>query len=220
MSSDNTRPKLDSFLDQYAGHRDWQHVNLARPGASNFTIRLQIERAIADKPDYVIVGATSSDRIDLPVLTAERRLPINLANVDYQGYRATSEAHVDNRYVSIVSDTLNNIIDKEYAKLANSQRDTVRLYIRDIHNPDLADLRDRWIIRDGLKDLVTAQIPFLFMPGPLFYFDWTEFGSAVWQGPQAWDLIDGIDPMNLNHNTAQAHQQLFNSLVQQTQHWA
>jgi hypothetical protein len=65
MSSDTRWPDQPSFLDQYADYRGWQHVSLARPGATNLCIHLQIERAIQDHADYVIIGATSSDRIDV-----------------------------------------------------------------------------------------------------------------------------------------------------------
>jgi hypothetical protein len=216
MSTDSRHQYQPSFLDQYATSRGWQHVCLARPGATNFSIRLQIQRAVKDRADYVVVGATSSDRIDVAKADT-RRLPIQLEHIQYTGYNATSEAHVDNQFAYIVSDTLNNVIEKQYLELDADCVDSVKHYIRDIHNPDLADLRDSWIIRDGLRELAQANIPFLFIPGPLFYFDWSEF--PVWAGPQPWDMPLGIDNLSINHNCPKAHAMFRQLLINQTTEW-
>jgi len=214
MSTDLRYPDRPSFLDQYATARGWQHVSLARPGATNFSIRLQIQQAIKDKADYVVVGATSSDRIDIADNSAEYRLPIELEHIHYAGYHATSEHNVNNQFAYIVSDTLNNVVE-------NTQDigvvESVKCYIRDLHNPNLADLRDRWIIRDGLRDLMQANIPFLFIPGPLFYFDWSGF--PVWTGAQPWDMPDGIDTFSINHNSPKAHAMFCQQLIDQTVNW-
>jgi hypothetical protein len=217
MSTDSRYQDRPSFLDQYAAVRGWQHVCLARPGATNFSIRLQIQRAIEDGADYVVVGATSSDRIDVTKVDFIRRLPIQLEHIQYTGYHATSEAHVDNQFAYIVSDTLNNVVENTYSGLDADCVDSVKHYIRDLHNPDLADLRDRWVIRDGLRELAKAKIPFLFIPGPLFYFDWSEF--PVWTGPQPWDMPHGIDELSINHNYPATHEMFCQALINQTQEW-
>lgn len=218
MSSDTRYPEQPSFLDQYATHRGWQHVSLGRPGATNFCIHLQIERAIQDRADYVIVGATSSDRIEVPDLGYKQNLPIRLDLIHYTGYHAASEQWVDAKQACIVSDTLNNVIEHSYLDLDQAKKDTVKQYLRDIHTFDIEDRRNYYIIRDGLHELVKAGIPYLFIPGPLFYFDWSEF--ATWQGLQPWDMPDGIGTRIINHNPPSAHKKFFDCLVQLTSNWA
>jgi hypothetical protein len=219
MSTDLRYPEQPSFLDCYADHKGWEHVNLARPGASNFCIHLQIERAIKDKADYVIVGATSSDRIEVADVNYKQRLPIRLDLVHYTGYHAASEAHVDNANACMISDTLNNVIEHEYQDIDSAKKQSVKMYLRDLHNFDIEDQRNYYIVRDGLRDLVQSRIPYLFIPGPLFFFDWQEFEPNVWKGPQPWDMPDGIGTRVINHNPPAAHQKFYELLIQQTQNW-
>jgi len=218
MSSDTRWPEQPSFLDQYADYRGWHHVSLARPGATNFCIHLQIERAIQGCADYVIVGATSSDRIDVAGNSYSQNLPIRLDLIHYANYHATSEQWVDNTQACIISDTLNNVIEHSYTDLDVATKDTVKQYLRDVHNFDIEDRRNYYVIRDGLRELDQASIPYLFIPGPLFYFDWSGF--AIWQGTQPWDMPDGVGTRIINHNPPSAHKKFFDMLVQQTAKWA
>ena len=217
MSSDTRWEGETSFLDQYADYHAWQHINLARPGATNFCIHLQIERAIQDSADYVIVGATSSDRIDIPCNNYRQNLPIRLDLIHYADYYAVSEKWANATHACIVSDTLNNVISNTYTDIDQTKKDTVKQYLRDIYNFDIEDRRNYYIIRDGLRELDQAGIPYLFIPGPLFYFDWTGF--SLWQGTQPWDMPDGIGTRVVNHNPPSAHKKFFDLLVQQTSNW-
>lgn len=70
-----------SFLDIYSITKGFDQYNLSEPGASNFNIRKQIDRALELQPDYVVVGATNPARLDQKVtLDLERQL---IANHDY-----------------------------------------------------------------------------------------------------------------------------------------
>lgn len=70
-----------SFLDIYSITKGFEQYNLAEPGASNFNIRKQIDRALELSPAYVVVGATNPARLDQKVTPdLERQL---IANYDY-----------------------------------------------------------------------------------------------------------------------------------------
>lgn len=70
-----------SFLDIYSSAKGFDQYNLAQPGASNFSIRKQIDRALELQPNYVVVGATNPARLDQKVTPdLERQL---IANYDY-----------------------------------------------------------------------------------------------------------------------------------------
>lgn len=221
MSTDSRYPDRPSFLDMFAEKKDYKHVSLGRPGASNFVIRLQIDRAIEDRADFIVIGATSSDRLDF-VLDSKKGtgVPV-LSNIKYQGYHAVSEQHVTSDFSNrcIISDTLNNLVEKDY-EVEPVQQSSIKTFIRDIYSPDIQDVKDRWIIRDGLVQIVKQGIKFIFIPGPLFYFDWSEFGDSVWKGEQPWDMPDGIDRFSINHNYPSAHEKFCSTLESMTQQWS
>ena len=65
MSDDTSRPHERTFLQQFCDKHNYEYHCLARPGATNFVINLQVDMAIKQKPDLIVIGATSSDRIQI-----------------------------------------------------------------------------------------------------------------------------------------------------------
>ena len=55
------------FTDIYSQEKNYEVLHLAEGGESNFGIRLQIDRAIKENVDYVIIGATKSQRFEFPI---------------------------------------------------------------------------------------------------------------------------------------------------------
>ena len=96
MSVDTQLHNTDiSFLDLYAQEKKFNHISLARVGATNYVIRLQIDRAIKDRADYVVVGATSSDRMDVIITDDDFGIPLTLDNIAYHKYNCKiGRAHV------------------------------------------------------------------------------------------------------------------------------
>jgi hypothetical protein len=220
MSTDTNVPDQPTFLDQLAQQRSWQHVNLARAGASNFMIRLQIAHAIEHTANYVIVGATSSDRVDLVDENPDYRSPIKLEHIRNRGYNCAVENTVNDRNAFITSDTINNLLESRHARLPAHRVDSLKHYAANIHEHGLQAYKDYFVVRDGLRDLAQAQIPFVFIPGPMHYFDWTEFTSNLWTGTQPWDMPNGIYNHVVNHNPPSAHEIFFQNILIKTANWA
>ena len=57
-----------SFGEILATKHNLQLESLARSGCSNFTIALQIDKAIELNPEFIIVGCTDWARIELPIV--------------------------------------------------------------------------------------------------------------------------------------------------------
>ena len=221
MSVDTQPHNKDvSFLDLYAQSKKFQHVSLARVGATNYLIRLQIDRAIQDCADYVIVGATSSDRMDVITVdkTVDFNIPLSLDRIQYQNYRCASEQHVKNHDVLGISNTINNLLEIE--SLSAEKKQAIKLYVAELHNYSMQQHKDALIIETGLRALEKSNIPFIFIPGPLFHMDWSWLEYRLWQGPQPWDMPDGIGTRSLNHNPQSAHDKFFKILQQLTPNWA
>lgn len=220
MSTDTQHLDEPTFLDRLADQRSWRHVNLARAGASNFNIRLQIQHAIDQQADYVIVGATSSDRVDLVDMDPDYRSPIRLEHIRNRGYHCAVEQHVNDRHAFITSDTLNNLLESRHTRLPEHRTQSLKSYVRDIHEPGLQAYKDYFLIKDGLRDLTRTGRPFVFIPGPLHYFDWKEFSDSVWTGTQPWDMPNGIYNHVVNHNPQSAHEIFLENILAKTATWS
>ena len=205
MCDDTWKITEPSFIQQFCHKHQYEYHCLARPGVTNYTIRLQIDHAIRCKPDLIVLGATSGDRIDI-VLNDDWRSPIQLEHIVYQGYLCSSEKEINNREAFIASDTLNNLIQSHNISISDNKRSALKSYVAELHDPGLQISIDACVIRDGIRNLQDSGIPFIFLPGPMFYMDWNWLGDNVWptDKPQPWDLPCGTYNIN-NHNPPQAH---------------
>lgn len=123
-----------SFGEILAKQNNWDLVSLARGGCSNFAIALQVDTAIKLNVDFIIVGATGADRIELPIkhqtnLSFWDRVKNNfnwrgwmengsisvydklrgLSNIEYQGHGDLSSQQFEASEHTIISDSLNNL---------------------------------------------------------------------------------------------------------------
>jgi hypothetical protein len=55
------------FTDMYSKEKNFEVLNFAEGGASNFGIRLQIDKAIDANVDYIVIGGTMPDRFEIPL---------------------------------------------------------------------------------------------------------------------------------------------------------
>lgn len=223
MSLDPQCGPIRSFLQTWAEYKKFNHISLARSGATNFLIRLQIEHAIAQGADYVIVGATSSDRIDIPVAESIP-CPVQLEHVDYQGYASVSELNVRSQPL-VISDSINNWTGDLFMH-SNRKRgvpeqtvQAIKHYVASLHNFSLEQTRDKIIISDGLRSLQQAGIPFVFLAGPMNWMDWSWLDTSLWRAHEPWDMPYGLTGDTVNHSPQQAHDDFLVTLLKHTDDW-
>lgn len=229
MSTDDFDGGIVSFCELYCNEKNFRHVSLARPGATNFATRLQIDRAIRDRADFVVVGLTCSERFDIALDTNESKPMYELDNIFYQGYRARSEHHVGQKSVNLVSDTFNNVILRLYQKelVTDQQLQALKSYLAYLHNPTLTNQKEYYMMCDGIQKLQMANIPFVLLPGMMGHLDWS-WVPRTWPeniagpyhlpyGPSDW----GEDPPTYTntHNPAWAHEEFCQTLLKITQDW-
>jgi len=213
MSDDTLRKDHPTFLQQFCERNNYEYHCIARPGATNFAIRLQIDYAIRKNPDLIIVGATSSDRINIVQNPEGWRSPVELKHIEYRGYHCSSEYEFNHDDTFIVSDTLANVVEAQYVDVGEDIKQAVQRYITDLHDMGLQYNIDGCVIRDGLHVLQQSGIPFIFMPGPMFYMGWNWLGDQLWpkDRKQPWDMPFG--PYNIsNHNPPEAHSMFLETL--------
>ena len=216
MSDDTSRTHERTFLQQFCDKHNYEYHCLARPGATNFIINLQVDLAIKKKPDLIVIGGTSSDRIQIVTEPDNWRAPLELKHIVYKGYRCSSETELRSNEEFIVADTLANIVEAPYVSVAEHTKRAVKNYITELHDTGLQYHIDGCILRDSLRKLLDSGLEFIFIPGPMFPMGWKWLvGDRLWpvDKPQPWDMPCG--PGNSgNHNPPQAHSMFLEILEQ------
>jgi hypothetical protein len=168
------------FTEILAQKLNCELVTFARGACSNQAIRLQIDEVIKEKPDCVIIGLTSSDRIEIPIKntkTTEYYKKITnkfisesfncddgLYNIDYRNYPDNSSKHKNFNLIEpkLISETINNFFNEEYKHKDVSQEDILLIekWFNRLYDYKWKKQQDIWIISDGLRKLKEININF------------------------------------------------------------
>ena len=162
---------------------DWELITFARGACSNQTIRLQIDEAIKEAPDYVIIATTSPDRFEFPINDMTSRDYLKkyqlssfensdgLYNIDYNGFPDKSSKNKRFKDITpkMFSETLNNIFnhDSHYKYLTASEIEILMKWFDRFYDMSWKKQQDSWIIADGLRRLIDNNIKFGFICGTL-----------------------------------------------------
>ena len=208
------------FVDLYIQDKNFNYINLAYGGASNFLIRLQIEQAIQFKPDYVIISATSADRFEIPL----QKFEFNKLIRNYDNNQ--SERHItgsDNNILASSSNKKNLIIwptMEESHTLSLDKATAIKYYLNFLNDQSLNEIKHYYIIQSGLMMLETLNIPYIFLPGPLKHLDWSRFSCWPTDKPQPWDYnISNIRFPTGNHLPSSVHREMVKTLNSITIDW-
>ena len=224
MSMDHPPKQIINFVELFCQQRGYQHVSLARAGATNFMIRMQMEQAIQDKADYVVVSNTSVDRIDV-IMDIDDQTPwYTLNDILHQGYSSASEQQFSNPNPKIISDTINNIMWSRHESIVTpDQKQAIKHWVAELHNHSLQRQKDYFIISDGLRKLKAYDIPFVYLPKTsMGFMDWS-WVELCWPAdqPSPSDMPHGPYDYNktVTHNDQSCHDQFAATLSAITSHW-
>jgi hypothetical protein len=192
FSSDPNFPGK-SFGEILSAGLDWNFLSLARGGCSNFAICLQINKAIELNVDFVIVGTTTPDRAEFPIINDQnvsmwQKLK---QSFDWQNWFSTQpSAYVKSRGISnvlhsnslsmnnpwilsptIISESLNNLVFWNNTKLNAEQVESLKQYMLNLYDSEIKRQYDSWIISDACRRLEESGIPYLIFTGSLFTDD-------------------------------------------------
>jgi hypothetical protein len=184
-----------SFSEILASKNNLQLENLARGGCSNFAISLQVNKAIELNSDFIIVGCTSCDRIELPLTnnsdiikkffnfdwfkskewkTTAKEFgtyykPIGLLNVkNSHATQELSSQYSNSQCETIISESLNNLIWQNRYDLDEETIVALKQYISHIYDNNIKQQIDCWVMSDAARRLISSGIPFLMYVEPLF----------------------------------------------------
>lgn len=213
FSSDLLNPGK-SFGERIAKEKNWNLISLARSGCSNFAISLQINKAIELNCDLILVGCTTPDRIEIPIINNKNKsiwekLKNNFNWSDWShlqpevydtsrgisniAHQHKTDLSNNNPWIgdpTIISESINNLIFNNPYKLDSDQIDALKYYVYQLYDNGIKRQIDSWIMSDAARRLVQSKIPFLLYIEPLF-----DPGDHYQTGFRS--CIDWVDTKNL-----------------------
>jgi len=167
----------------------WQLLNFARRGCSNGGIRLQIQEAINQQANFVIIVPTGWDRMEVPVrdnfyqhpdgptktfgkllqeFLLDRKsscfdVTKGISNINY-------DASEENQMIFETIFSLAENYDHEYRKdkLSNEKVTAIKHFINHIYDSAWKHQTDKWVISSGVSKLYENSIPFSIERGMLW----------------------------------------------------
>ena len=163
------RPVSEKFTD-YAtivGNKylNADTINLARPGASNYSIAVQIEYALSLNPDLIIFNITTPERID--VLERNKKLSgkVRIQNFDYTLF---PNEHIGETTNEI--DSGPHLRTMMRAQAGEKKFQGVADFLVDYHSYWIKEDQDRLLVLGTFSILNKSKVPYMcvnFYP-PLF----------------------------------------------------
>lgn len=192
-------------------------ISLAKPGSSNFAIRLQLDTAIKLKPDLILFEFTNAQKVDLPLSVLNKhsqyRNSEGANNLRYTGYENVIPSVIDSTKESIVSDGIKNFIDgqcfPENTALTRTSRQALQYWFTELYDEQIKYHQDYYICSSVFSALDASGIPYVWCRGDLCMFDWSLYQHEVPEAGNPW--IGWTDPGQLSvyHTTPARQQEIF-----------
>lgn len=230
--STDIRYKGCSFGERLSARHNLAVENFARGGCSNFAVALQIDRAIQMRPDFIIAGCTTWDRVDLPIMESSNSLKEFLSWLDFDehapdqcrflkqnGLLNIKYSHAANEesaqysqpaLETVVSESINNLIWNGRYDLDPGILAALKSYIKYLYDSGIKQQIDCWIMSDAARRLQASGIPFLLYVEPLFnrdYFDditWLDSRYLVTYNDFSYNQYDNSFPAVFHLSPADA----------------
>jgi hypothetical protein len=174
-----------SFGEIVCERNSWQLFNYALTGCSNFGICLQIDKALEHDPDFVIVGITTPDRIEIPIFNQKSMAPwrkirefftwdtwFSSAPSAYRRHKGLDNIYYEQGHIgnipwlkndpTVYTGSLNNFIWMEnFRKLTQEQRDALKSYMLNLYDHEVKREIDVRMLNDAVQRLERKKIPYL-----------------------------------------------------------
>jgi hypothetical protein len=189
------------FSERLANRLNWKLEIYARGGMSNNGICLQIESAIKENPDFILLDTAPNDRIELPIgkHCVDGQKNFDVRDIVYNHPQSTSSLNPNfNKSPRLIIDTIYSFLDHSYnfAKYKtlvpdlDLKRAIIKQWFNSIYNDEWKLKTDKWCLYAALHQLHNSKIPYLIVIDPI----------------QAVDICPWIDEKTY------LHQKIFNDI--------
>lgn len=180
MTVDQANPGTH-FSEILAAHFNADIECYAKMGSSNFTVRLQIEEAIKQQPDLILIGFTSPDRIELMDKPYQHNRGIK--NISYTKYNPNGTHILPSFYNEETVTTDSNSIGNF------PQTPELKNWLTGMYDIELKMHQDYFFATGSLDRLQKHNIPFVFTEGGLAGMNWTEWDAHNTKS-NPWDFVN------------------------------
>lgn len=167
------------FCEVLTSKLDWDLVSYAKGACSNQVIRLQLDEAVKEKPDLVIVGVTNPERVEIPVIQNEERdywklvhsnensfrFSKGLGDIVYNNRKDTAQNNpiFHKAQPRLLSETLNSLFwyrNMYTSVVAEESIDALEEWFYRIYDMNWKKLQDTWVLLSGFNKLEHNNIPY------------------------------------------------------------
>jgi hypothetical protein len=197
MSVDIQLPQTH-FTEIIAKNLNSELINLARPGASNFYIGLQVEHAIQQHADLILILFSNYDRIQILQENCQYRVEQGITNIVNNA--------VDTANARVFSNVITNFIDQSL--LTPEQIDVLKPWFTNIYNFGLFYHQDWFVCQGILSRAKQSGIPFVFNTGGMRYYGHNEtwdYYLNYQAGENPWNYVDSAS-INSYHTLPNSQQ--------------
>lgn len=181
-----------SFGEILCDQNDWNLISLAIGGCSAFAICLQIDKAIEMHADFVVIGTTTPDRLDIPILNCGmpesyqkiRDLfdwdnffhnspgvfdpKLGISNIDHgRSYLSSENSYAKTYRPTIYSATMANLFWHQSIMLTDQQQQALKLYMLNLYDRNVKNEIDIRLYNNACSRLEHANIPYLLCIEPI-----------------------------------------------------
>lgn len=162
------------FSEILANTLDYELIPYSRAGMSNGGIAVQIQTAIQDRPDLILVGLTNSDRIEFTINDPKPTYNFTVDDISYHhDLQSLKKAGRHDRNSQLISTNINEILSNQFGNTFDKcdepikKQQTINDWFRYLYHPDWKLQTDKWIMYAVLHQLHESQIPYIICRDPL-----------------------------------------------------
>lgn len=157
------------FSEIIADKLGYELTAYSRAGMSNGGIAIQIDTAIQQKPDLILIGTTYSDRIEFPINDPKPTKKLTVHDISYHHsiYSLSNKYEWLSKDPQLISTNLVEIItDQFYSTFDKSiepeqKIKAIKDWFNYLYHPDWKNQTDKWMMYAVLHQLHESNIPYV-----------------------------------------------------------